>query len=533
MKMNLASRIYLVVLLVLAGTALVAAVSWNSVRGLADASRKLGEVNLNSIVAIYQASDLYQNQNGLVTRAPAQTDTKVLETMQKQFNQINQQLDAKLVELKKVDVQGALTEKITAFEVDLPKLRQLSAKVFDLSIQFQQVDAVSLLQNEVNGLQDRIGDRLDDLMKVSLEAAQIQPRLIVDQAGRSNYIIIGLGLVVMVVSIAISIFLVKRQVVRPVKQVADRLSEAFQQTESSVGQIAQSSRSVAAGASEQAASLEETSASLEQVASMTKNNADNATSAKDLAEQTRTAAESGATDMQAMSEAMKDIKASSDNISKIIKTIDEIAFQTNILALNAAVEAARAGEVGMGFAVVAEEVRALAQRSAQAAKETAAKIEDSVGKSERGMQLNEKVAKGLAEILDKARKVDKLVGEIANASTEQSQGITQVNTAMTQMDKVTQSNAASAEESASGAQELDSQAKSMKAAVADLMVLIGGIGQTDSPHEDARSAQEMWSDHGPASEPAGNSRSSHKLVAPRLPRNGVTLVPARNGHKVQ
>jgi methyl-accepting chemotaxis protein len=237
---------------------------------------------------------------------------------------------------------------------------------------------------------------------------------------------------------------------------------------------------LAEGASEQAASLEETSASLEEISSMTKRNADNAQTTKGLANLARSAADSGASDMQKMSVAMQDIKSSSDDISKIIKTIDEIAFQTNILALNAAVEAARAGEAGMGFAVVSDEVRNLAQRSAQAAKETAAKIETAIAKTTQGVQMSEKVAQSLAEIVTNVRKVDELVAEIATASKEQNDGITQVNTAVTQMDKVTQSNAASAEESASAAQELNAQTHVLRGIVGDLLKLVGGTNEMKS-----------------------------------------------------
>jgi methyl-accepting chemotaxis protein len=239
-------------------------------------------------------------------------------------------------------------------------------------------------------------------------------------------------------------------------------------------EVSASSQTLAEGASEQAAALEETSSSLEELASMTKRNAENAQKVNDLAKQARAAADKGTIDMQTMNAAMDAIKVSSDDIAKIIKTIDEIAFQTNILALNAAVEAARAGEAGMGFAVVADEVRNLAQRSAQAAKETAAKIEGAIGKTAQGMQISGKVAAALDEIAAKARQVDELAAEVAGASREQTLGITQINTAVGQMDNVTQANAASAEESAVAAEELNSQAVAMKDSVAELLQLVDG-----------------------------------------------------------
>jgi hypothetical protein len=202
--------------------------------------------------------------------------------------------------------------------------------------------------------------------------------------------------------------------------------------------------------------------------------------------QARAAADAGTADMQAMAAAMNDIKVSGDDIAKIIKTIDEIAFQTNILALNAAVEAARAGEAGMGFAVVADEVRNLAQRAAQSAKETASKIDNAVTKTALGVQISEKVSKSLLEILGKVRQVDELAAEVASASKEQSQGIEQVNTAVAQMDKVTQSNAANAEESASASEELNAQAESLKDAVASLLRLVNGHADVQSRFTEAK-----------------------------------------------
>lgn len=248
-----------------------------------------------------------------------------------------------------------------------------------------------------------------------------------------------------------------------------------QLTDASV-QISEASATLAEGASEQAASLEETSASLEEISSMTKRNAENAQNARELSRSAREAAELGASNVQEMSQAMADIQAASANISKIIKTIDEIAFQTNILALNAAVEAARAGEAGMGFAVVADEVRALAQRSAQAARETAERIEDSIRKSINGVTISEKVSKNLEDIVQRIRNVDELVAEIAAASREQSQGIEQVNTAVNQMDKVIQKNAAHSQEFAAAASQLQQQSAMLKEAISGLRKMTSGQG---------------------------------------------------------
>jgi len=302
-------------------------------------------------------------------------------------------------------------------------------------------------------------------------------------AGASWILIVGL-VVALVLGIVVALFII-RGTTKVLTTVSTALGDGSEQIASAAGQVSAASQSLAEGASEQASSLEETSSSLEEMASMTRRNTDSAVKVNDLARQARTAADTGAADMNAMAAAMKEIKTSGDDIAKIIKTIDEIAFQTNILALNAAVEAARAGEAGMGFAVVADEVRNLAQRAAQSAKETSAKIENSVAKTAQGVQISDKVAQSLQEIISKVRQVDELAAEVASASKEQSQGISQVNVAVAQMDKVTQSNAASAEESASAAEELNAQAACLKQSVADLLRLVGGNQTTHARRENS------------------------------------------------
>jgi methyl-accepting chemotaxis protein len=256
--------------------------------------------------------------------------------------------------------------------------------------------------------------------------------------------------------------------------ITTELSQGSRQLTGAAESISRAGQSLADGASQQAAAIEETGAALQEISSTTKRNADHANQSKVLADQARAAAETGAVDMREMSAAMDAIKASSDNIAKIIKTIDEIAFQTNILALNAAVEAARAGEAGMGFAVVAEEVRSLAQRSATAAHETADRIEDSIQKSANGVALSRKVAHGFEQIVGRVRDVDTIIAEIATSSTEQASGVAQVLTAITQMDQITQAAAANAEETAAASEELSAQAVSLDAIVGSLRKLATG-----------------------------------------------------------
>ena len=285
----------------------------------------------------------------------------------------------------------------------------------------------------------------------------------------------------------ISAWLIIRSITRPIAKIADFLVTESSNTHGAASTVAEVSQSMADGASRQAASLEESSASLHEMASMTQRNTESAQSAKTLAAEARSTADAGARDMAAMKTAMTAIRVSSNEISKIIKTIDEIAFQTNILALNAAVEAARAGEAGAGFAVVAEEVRSLAQRSAQAARETATKIADASAKSEQGVTISGQVAASLDGIVERIRQLDEMVGGIAQASIEQSEGITQLNQAVAGMDQITQSNAALAEQSASAAQEMQTQAAQVRSAVGDLMRMVNGAVQEASPttHSDS------------------------------------------------
>ncbi len=270
------------------------------------------------------------------------------------------------------------------------------------------------------------------------------------------------------------LFFIVRSVVAPINRIAEGLNAGADQVASASTQVSSSSQSLAEGASEQAASIEETSSSLEEMSSMTKQNADNANCADKLMKESREMVERANGSMIELTQSMDEITKASEETSKIIKTIDEIAFQTNLLALNAAVEAARAGEAGAGFAVVANEVRNLAMRAAEAAKNTAGLIEGTVKKVKEGSELVERTNEAFSEVSKSAAKVADLVSEIAAASGEQAQGIDQVNRAVSEMERVTQQSAANAEESAAAGEELTAQAGQLKRYVGDLNALIGG-----------------------------------------------------------
>ena len=272
-----------------------------------------------------------------------------------------------------------------------------------------------------------------------------------------------------------------RSVAGQLRQYADEMLEGSRQVAAAAGQVASASQSLAQGTSEQAATLEETSSSTTEIAAITRKNAENTKSVAGLMGETAQLVSAANHNLEEMVESMKEINGSSSKISKIIRVIDEIAFQTNILALNAAVEAARAGEAGMGFAVVADEVRNLAQRSAQAARDTALLIEESIAKSNEGSNKLDQVAQSIRQITGSSTQVKTLVDEVSAGSQEQSRGIEQISSAVGQMDQVTQRSAANAQESAAASEELASQAQGLYNVVERLRALVGQGRDSVSP----------------------------------------------------
>ncbi len=289
------------------------------------------------------------------------------------------------------------------------------------------------------------------------------------------------GLIAATLFGAAAAFFIAKGIITVLQRVCSQMDEGAGQVASAATQVSQASEQLAQGAAEQASSVEETAASLEEVSSMSKQNADNANQAATIAGTVASVSQRGVGSMSEMQTAITAIKGAADETGTIIKTIDEIAFQTNLLALNAAVEAARAGDAGKGFAVVAEEVRNLAQRSAAAAKETAAKIQRSRDLADKGVSVSQEVAKALAEIKTNSDNTLNLVKEIAAASDEQSKGVSEINSAVTQLDQVSQQNSAVAEESAAAGEELLSQAKMMEDTVRELSHLVNGA-KADTAH---------------------------------------------------
>jgi methyl-accepting chemotaxis protein len=290
-----------------------------------------------------------------------------------------------------------------------------------------------------------------------------------ERNGRWFELLMASGTVAGILAGVVFGLVVSSAVVRHIAAIAGRMWDRTTEVAAASEQMAVSSQTVAQTSSQQAATVHETTSALMQVSGTVKENAERAREAREVSQTNRGAVDQGAGELAEMQHAMQEISAASGNIAKIVKSIDEIAFQTNILALNAAVEAARAGESGAGFAVVADEVRSLAQRSAAAARETAQKIEDATSKSARGAELATRVADSLQRVIGNTRRVAELVEAIAQASAEQSDGLVQAVASMQRIGEMTQSNAGASEQTASAAQSLEAQAEQLRTELSSLV----------------------------------------------------------------
>ena len=367
-------------------------------------------------------------------------------------------------------------------------------------------EAHALLTDRLAPVRAKIDADLDTVTSIQHQIlAQSQKDAEATSSSSRWSLIVAIGISL---AIGVLVIFVLRMINFSLRKAVSELTEGAGQVASAASQISSSSQTLAQGASEQAASLEETSASSEEINSMARKNAENSQAANGLVTQSQQKFSETNHSLETMVTAMGDIKASSDKVAKIIKVIDEIAFQTNILALNAAVEAARAGEAGMGFAVVADEVRNLAQRCAQAAKDTAVLIEESIVKSNDGKAKVDQVAVAIRAITEESAKVKTLVDEVSLGSQEQTRGIEQVAKALTQMEQVTQQSAANAEESAAAAEELTAQASTLMEVVHQLSAMVGG-GEAENRSLHMTPAWQASSPHAPVQKAVMSATKAH------------------------
>jgi methyl-accepting chemotaxis protein len=475
-------------------------------------------ISTNQMQGVYVMSQILSNENEaydlmlhhILSATKDETDTYTA-----RLTETDRRIDQFIADYEQASPENAGSPMFAKMLSDRAAFQKAWGPVHELSVGLKNKDAFALFKRDA--------DPAFSSLKISLLQEIDYNKRIADLTAQESIavtnntsILVNLSIIVMLSACMAIAYVIVRSLNRVLTNVADTLSEGANQIVAASGQLGAASQSLAQNANEQAASLEQTSAALEQIGSMTKRNSESAVAAQGLASETRGAAETCSERTEEMQVSMKAIQkastemavaihgitTSSHSISKIISTIDEIAFQTNILALNAAVEAARAGEAGMGFAVVAEEVRSLAKRSADAAKETERLIETAVTQSQLGVEVNSRVTARIAEVVQKgngvrdslahivakAREVDSVVGQITEASKEQNSGLEQINRAINLMNQVTQANAAGSEQTASASEELTAQSVELRSGVDLLVKLVKGKSLTETRGDEPESS---------------------------------------------
>jgi methyl-accepting chemotaxis protein len=486
-QMTIGKKLYLC----LAGAMTVnLAVSILAIEGFSSLGTDMNKVIKCNARKVFLATDINQKQSdmvgaerGIIARA-FMKDKATVEEYNREFAQSVADTNKRLEEFTPLIETAEARQLIGETKANVDKAAQLHMDLYREASADRIETAAAVLKDQMMPLLLKIGTACDRLEE---QQSELMAKVAADteaSVSRSRWITIALIALSFVVG-AIVIWVV-RQINASLRQTVTELGQGANQVASAASQVSSSSQSLAQGSSEQAASLEETSASTEEINSMARKNSENAHTAADLMTQSQRKFVQANQSLDQSVVAMGEINAQSDKIAKIIKVIDEIAFQTNILALNAAVEAARAGEAGMGFAVVADEVRNLAQRCAQAAKDTSALIEESISKSNAGKIKVDQVASAIRMITEETNKVKALVDDVNLGSQEQTRGLDQIGKAVTQMDQVTQTTAASAEEGASAAEELTAQSEGLKDIVERLTAMVDGGAAASSGGREAR-----------------------------------------------
>ena len=393
---------------------------------------------------------------------------------QQRFQSQGAALRQSLAEMGRLAATPAESDRIQSLDQQAALVIQADQELRQ-AVTNQQMDAGLVIFSQ------RVLPRLDEIGKAANSLVEQQSRELSQASGASRRKSVSTTLITMLlllvgVAAGCAVLFMVRRANGSLRTLAARMSEGAENVSSAASQVSSASQSLAEGANEQAASLEETSSSTDEIASITRQNAENALQAANLMQQSADGAGAVNTSLDRMLEQMKEIDTSSNKIARIIKVIDEIAFQTNILALNAAVEAARAGEAGLGFAVVADEVRNLAQRCAQAARDTAGLIEESIANSRDGNARLDQMAGAVRAMTENAVRVRSLVDEVNHGSQEQARGMEQIARAVSQMERVTQKNASAAEESAAAGAELTSHADTLRTLVLEMRDMVGTEG---------------------------------------------------------
>ena len=444
--------------------------------GLGSVQRALSSVTEDSLAGVSASSKVESGLleiRGDIWRHIASTDASQMAQMEREIQRLKDEVNTSLTSLEK----SAFTDEERVLAGKIRPAADRYYKAWDGIIDLSRASKNEEANKKYTAEAAPAFDEMKQAVKAETEYHRthgVQNGAEAQGTGTGVQSLIWVILVLSIVAGVGLLFLMVRGTNRALMAAVSDLGSGAGQVASAATQIAASSQSLAQGSNEQAASLEETSSSSEEINSMARRNTDNTRSAAELVRHLQEKFVETNHALDGTVAAMQELNGSSEKISKIIKVIDEIAFQTNILALNAAVEAARAGEAGMGFAVVADEVRNLAQRSAQAAKDTASLIEESIAKSRDGKSKVDHVAAAIRAIAQDSGKIQLLVDEVNVASQEQSRGIEQVAKAVTQMEQLTQRAAASAQESASASTQLTAQAEAMKGIVQHLTTMVNG-----------------------------------------------------------
>ena len=449
-------------------------------------------------------NDLIDIGNWIVTgtwKAQFKRDTAMLSETDKYFEKVYPKLD----ELKAMTTQEVNLKEIETIR-EAAKTYQANMNKF-LAIWNEREE----LMKKRNTIAHEILSDTSETVKRGMDETGHGAKESAEALGRASTITIYGQFIALAAGLLLAYFLT-RSITRPIFRIIAGLTDGSQEVSSAAGQVSSAAQSLAEGSSEQAASIEETSSSLEEMSSMTRRNADNAQQANSLTNEAKVLVQDANGSMSQLSQSMGEISQASEETSKIIKTIDEIAFQTNLLALNAAVEAARAGEAGAGFAVVADEVRSLAMRAADAAKNTANLIEGTMKKVKDGSDLVTRSNDAFQKVAVSAGKVADLVSEISAASNEQAKGIGQINVAVTELDKLTQQNAANAEESASAAEEMSAQAETMLSNVGELVSMVGSGAKQNLGNRAGKTKLPKAASHPPARLTAKAAQKEQALI---------------------